>query len=49
VPNVPTDWIRMWAVTIWNRAQWAQNEALRGLTYFATFITAPSPFAQFVQ
>jgi hypothetical protein len=28
VPTVPTDWLRMWAVTIANRAQWAQNADL---------------------
>ena len=28
VPNVPIDWLRMWAVTIGNRVQWAQNVEL---------------------
>jgi hypothetical protein len=28
VPNVPADWLRMWAVTIGNRVHWAQDAAL---------------------
>lgn len=28
-PEVPTDWLRMWAITIMNAASWRQNDGLR--------------------
>ncbi|MEK9721642.1 MAG: hypothetical protein VW257_11500, partial [Quisquiliibacterium sp.] len=28
VPEVPVDWLRMWAVTMQNEAMWRGNEAM---------------------
>ena len=30
VPEVPNDWIRMWAVFLGNRVRWSQHAALNG-------------------